>query len=237
MPVVILTQEREDAQRQADELSAAGIRTLVYPCIATRLVSYSGRLPLTRPVLEFDVVAFTSKRGVAGLAPYRDELSAATVVAAVGESTASAVRELLNRRQVLLPERATADDLARMLLTKLPVGNLLHVRGTLGGDAIRPVLEAAGWVVEELIVYENIDPQLEPLYVESRALAVFASHSAVQRFFKTNPNLKSTLQCVAIGPVTADGLRAIGVENVHVAARPGLLLDTVRSLVSGVASL
>lgn len=236
MPVVILTQEREDAERQSRELASEGIRTLVYPCIATRQVSYGGRLPLNRPLFEFDVVAFTSKRGVAGLVPYRDELSPATAVAGVGESTASAVRELLNRRKVLLPERATADDLARLLLYTLTAGSLLHVRGTLGGDAFRPVLEAAGWEVEELVVYENVDPQLDPLYVESRALAVFASQSAGQRFFRVNPNLKSTLQCVAIGPVTADSLRSIGVENVQVAPRPELLLATVRALISGVAT-
>ncbi len=67
-PVVIVTREHEDNLPLIHRLEEMGLETLAYPCIATRIVPYTGEpLASGKKLQDFKVVAFASRRGVAGM--------------------------------------------------------------------------------------------------------------------------------------------------------------------------
>lgn len=231
-PLVILTQEEADNARLDRYLAARGIATLSYPCIETVVLPYDGRaLPGSRELEDFGVIAFTSKRSAAGLEPVRGRLKAAApLVACVGDATAREVDVRLGLKCAIMPRKPTAAELAGAILERLSVATpLLYARGDKTTGELQTVLTAQGWDVSELIVYENRAPQIEPLALDGFAAAVFASPSAVERFFEANAGLKEAITCIAVGPVTGRSLRELGAARVFESPRPDLayLADAV----------
>ena len=224
-PVVILTQEEDDNARLAQLLSDHGISAMSYPCIATRLLPFDpARLPGGRGLGDYHILAFTSRRGVAGVAAAAAQLRRhSPVIACVGEATAETAEQLLGLPASIVPEQQTGEGLARAIIAefKQPVP-LLLVRGTKTSGTLQRAMQSAGWDVDEIVVYENISPQPEPLGRIQHCSAAFASPSAAECFFAANPGLKEACTCVAIGELTASRLSELGATEIITARRPSI---------------
>ncbi len=233
---VVLTRESEDNRALAALLEPEGIDVIDYPCIAIRPI----RPPETLiRALEggdaFKSVVFTSRRGAAIFMESPGagrEALAKTLVAAVGGKTAETLAAFGVRVDVAAAEQ-TGESLARDLLARLGPGDrVLHVRGNLTTGVLARTLEAGGVSVAELVVYENVRPELAPLEEDARYVVVCASPSAAERFLEANPWARSG-RFIAIGPVTAGRLKELGVRDVAQAPAPDnlSLRDMVRSAV------
>jgi uroporphyrinogen-III synthase len=224
-PVVILTQEADDNARLAELLSARGIPTHSYPCIATRLLPFDDTaLPSGRSLADYRIVAFSSKRGVAGIAGAGEHLrKLAPVIACVGTATAEAAGQMLGLQASIVPDNQTGEGLARAILREFatPVPVLL-IRGNRTSGTFQRILQKSGWPVDEVVVYENTSPSPEPLGLLGDCIAAFASPSAAECFFSANPELARTCRCVAIGEATAQRLEEIGLTDVALARQSSM---------------
>jgi len=235
--VVILTREHEDNLALLERLNQLNIETLEYPCIATRLIPFSGKTVCSGQKLEdFKVIAFASKRGVAGMRPVAAALAknSRIVMAAVGEATARAFEDMAGRKADIVAESQTGEGLAKAIIAKFPKPvAVLYVQGNKTTGEFKDLLLQKGFEVCDLKVYENFAPEVKPLKLDRPAIAVFASPSAAQAFFAANSHLLKTIACVAIGPTTRKALVNLGSKNILVAARPGVeeLVAAVQCLI------
>lgn len=232
-PVVILTQEQTDNEHLGSKLDALGISWLSYPCIATQLLPYKGdTLPGGGELEDFKVVAFTSKRGVAGMLEVKERLlDARPIVACVGDATALEVKTLLGLDCSIRTRIQTSVGLTQAIANKLSEpAALLHPRGNKTSGEFKLTMEGQGWKVCEVVVYENIAPDMEPLGEVKTAAVVFASPSAAKRFFETNHDLTQRTSCIAIGPTTGQALHTLGAVDVIEAKQPSIdgLADSIR---------
>lgn len=223
-PAVILTQETDDNAVLSAMLAAHNIDTLDYPCIATRYFHVSKTQEIDDlGIADFPLYIFTSKRAVQGVAHMRDVFESVRAdIACVGDSTERALEELLGISCSIKPETDnTGLGLAHAIIDEIPSPlSALYIKGNKSTGDLKQELEANGWEILELIVYENYTPDIKPLGSDDYRVAIFSSPSAVGRFFSVNPKLKAGLNCIAIGTTTAEYLRKIGVRQVFTAARP-----------------
>jgi uroporphyrinogen-III synthase len=220
---VILTREAEDNEALQQELAAWSIPAVSYPCLATEYIP-AGQWAIEPPAdpRVFRVVLITSRRGVRGLCQDASLLhSPELIVAAVGRSTAAALREDLDREPNLVAADARSIGLAQELSGVLRPGEaVLHVRGSKSNGELKSVLTRRGFKVHEMIVYRNVDPGLEPLDIPGPWVVVLASPSAMHRFMDMNGSYLADSRFVAIGPTTAKALRDLGFGTVHQARSP-----------------
>lgn len=146
---LLLTRPREDSERLAEKLEAAGHEVLIEPVFDIR--------PALDAPLDLDGVQallFTSANGVRAFAlrsPRRD-----LRVLAVGDATAAAAREF-GFAQV---ESAggNVEDLARLARERLApaAGALLHVCGSAVAGDLAGELAADGFTVRRAVLYEAV---------------------------------------------------------------------------------
>lgn len=223
IPVVILTQEEDDNARMAALLEQRGVEAYSYPCIATRMLPFDQlSLPQGRSLGSYRIVAFTSRRGVTGMTGAAEALrTSGAVIACVGDTTAAAVQQTLGLQAAIIPEVHTGEGLAQAIAGGFPSPvALLLVRGNRTAGAFQSTLRELGWDVDEVVVYEHVSPHPEPLGQLKSCVAAFASPSAAECFFGSNPNMIKTCICVAIGSTTGERLRELGAVNIVEAARP-----------------
>jgi len=220
---VILTQEQTNNELLGARLDELGIKWQSYPCIATRMLPYSGNEMLCGRALEnFKVIAFTSKRGVLGMVEVRERLQdSQPLIACVGDSTALAVKTELGLSCTIKPKLQTSVGLTQAIVNRIgEPAALLHPRGNKTSGEFKLTMEGQGWEVCDPVVYENLTPEMEPLADLQNAVLVFASPSAVSRFFETNPDDVDNHRCVAIGPTTSKSLERRGVKHVTESNQP-----------------
>jgi len=224
LPTVVLTREPADNAALAAHLDGLDVQILDYPCIASRLHPYhAGSLCCGRALEEFAALAFSSKRGVQGMAEGAPRIAESRqLLAAVGNRTAKEMEELFGRPADVVANTQTGAGLAEELSAVLsPGAAVLYVSGAQTTGQFEKGMEENGYTVCKLLVYENIQPRLEPLEgLQGRIVGVFASPSAVQRFFLVNRRLKSRVHGVAIGPTTARVLASYGLPVTVAAASP-----------------
>jgi Uroporphyrinogen-III synthase len=105
--------------------------------------------------------------------------------------------------------------LANLLKNALPVGSrLLMVRGNLRAGEIDTILRQAGYQLEDLIVYENVDVPIAALQPFPVAAVFIASPSAAQRLLTANPWMRDR-RMFTIGKTTAQALTMLGAINVE----------------------
>jgi len=241
-PAVILTQEPEANRELGTLLSQHGFSAISYPCIEIKLYPFNeAMLPAGRRLSAFKLVAFTSKRAVAAMAGYAQQLrESGTAVACVGRGTARSVKEHLGLECTFIPENETGEELGKLILASFAESvPLLHPRGNKSSGAMQALLTEAGWEVCEVVVYENLEPRLTKLEVTGQMVAVFASPSAVTSFFGTNPELVSKATCISIGPSTAKRLEEIGIARIvqsSDASMDGLARAVVKTVSKGVVN-
>jgi uroporphyrinogen-III synthase len=192
-------------------------------------------------------VVFTSANGVR----YFRELAAAagadlkplarTRIAAVGRSTAAAVK-ILGLGVALQPTRPTAAALAREL-PHIKNRRILLLRADIAPPEPADILRRRLADVTDLPVYGTVavtdpDPAYEPLLTfGSVAAHVLASPSAVEGLTRrlTEPALARAraIPAVAAGPTTATALASAGFTDIRPADRPAIesitkVLDLIR---------
>ncbi len=233
-PIVILTREQGDNVPLLNRLQQAGIEVLSYPCIETTLLPYEETcLPVGRHPEYFQVIIFTSKRGVAGTAPVHARIARSSqLIAVVGETTANAVREAIGREPGIIADPSTAASLARQLTAVLNPGDrVLYVRGNKSMGILQEVLTAKGFSVTEQVVYQNKMPELKPLPSFEKGIVLFAGPSAVDCFFYYNPIPPGRLLYLAIGTTTAEYLNELGLTGIF--QLEGTDIDSIMNQIQG----
>jgi uroporphyrinogen-III synthase len=150
-------------------------------------------------------------------APAGDPLLGASqrvLIAAVGQATAREIQSH-NVPVDLIADPPEGAALANLLTDALPVGShLLVVRGNLRAYEIDSQLTNAGYQLEDLIVYENVDVPIVALQPFPVAAVFIASPSAAQRLLSANPWMRNA-RTFTIGKTTAQALRSLGDGNVE----------------------
>ena len=228
-PVVILTREAGDNEELRELLTSQGIEVKEYPCIRTTMTPWHSGEPIGGiPFADFDVVVFTSRRGVAGMkAAFPLPTGSRQLLAVVGTATAKALAEQSGRTADIIAEPSTAKGLAEILVALPDItkdSKILHVRGNKSTGHFKEIITSHGFQLSELTVYRNETPQMTSLTRENqtRGIVVFASPSAAKGFMQYNKPLADSgrLQYLAIGPVTARYLRKQGITGIHEANQP-----------------
>jgi uroporphyrinogen-III synthase len=155
-------------------------------------------------------------------------------IAAVGEATAAAIRDL-HLRVDLQPKKASGEELARELIKResMDSAKVLVVTGNRNRDTLIELLHEARTIVDQLPVYktEENDLAADPVAGDFRAKGadaiLFASPSAVQSFFDQAAALKLSAKARkplagSIGATTTATMKQLGLPVDFEAAEPSL---------------
>jgi uroporphyrinogen-III synthase len=206
-------------------LEDRGARALVAPAIDLQPADPED---LARAVVgleegRFEWVILTSRAGVESLAG-AGLGSVAARIAAVGEGTAQALRDL-GLEADLVPSTYTTEALAEAM----PPGDgeVLLARADIASDDLEAALEAKGWDAIRVDAYRTVPGEALPDEVRSELTRgsidalTFTSASTVRGFAGAAEDIRSPLPpAVCIGPVTAAeaeraGLRVAAVAQPH----------------------
>ncbi len=221
---VVVTRARAQASDLGDRLAKLGAEVLYCPAI--RLAPPADAQPFQRAVQEldrFDWVVLTSVNGVAALLGElerqgRGALDLATKrVACVGPATAEALRARGVTPQAMPAEFVSA-GIATVLDEWIRAGQrrVLLVRGAGGTPELPARLRDTGADLSEVEAYRSL-PDRESLagvraLLAERAvdLITFTSPSTVTYFVEAVGEIPERVLLAAIGPVTADRMRELG---------------------------
>jgi len=211
---IVLTRQAESNRPWAERLQAVGHAVLELPLVRFRTLDPVAELPAS------DWLLFTSPQGVRAFAAAGLSVGQAKV-ATLGAGTARALAAAGLKDDLGLETRDGAELAAAFtaritapaaVLLPGPRKRLLEPRAT---------LEAAGFTVEDLPLYETeVVPagDLPDAPLDTGDVVFFCSPSAVRAFtgaWNERP------ECVAIGETTAEALRAAGFDP-QVAEQPNL---------------
>lgn len=155
-------------------------------------------------------------------------------IAAVGEATAAALRDL-HLRVDLQPKKASGEELALELIKRESIDSakILIVTGNRNREVLVEKLHEARAIVDQLPVYRTEETNLaaDPVAADFRAKGadaiLFASPSAVQSFFDQAAALKLGAKARkplagSIGPTTTAAMKQLGLPVDFEAAEPSL---------------
>ncbi len=223
---IAVTRPAAQAASLIDGLEALGAEALDFPTIRIADPSESGALrEAIDRLTEYDWIVFTSANGVARfwhqLRALRDatELPTGLAVAAIGPATAAALEERGVRPRVV-PEEYVAEAVAEALrgFEDLAGRRVLLPRAAGARRVLPERLRAAGAVVDEVEAYESV-PDEEGIANLSAALALgeldmvtFTAASTVRHYVDRAGADMGRARVAAIGPITAEAARAVGVR-------------------------
>ncbi len=97
-------------------------------------------------------------------------------------------------------------------------GRVLFPRARVAREVVPEGLTAKGWSVDVVEAYQvHIpEPMMTPDLAAALDVTVFTAASTVDGYRAQYPEVKPK-RAVAIGPVTADRLRGVGIDQIHVA--------------------
>lgn len=244
-------------------LAAAGAEPLVVPLVRTLPVDDTRALDDALLALGAGWYAWltvTSQAAVAVLAErasaHDDGLAALVArggarVAAVGPGTARALEALGVPVDVVPPVRSTAADLvtalvggplaARRAAADDDAPRALFPRGDLAAPTLADGLTAAGWAVDDLVVYRTVPADPPARHVRDAwaagdvHAALLTSASSVRALLDHLGPPPAAVRVVVIGPSTAAEARRLGLRVDAVAARQ-TLAGLVDALVQHVAA-
>ncbi len=144
--------------------------------------------------------------------------------AAVGESTASAMRDL-GADAVLTPAQSTAAGLRTELVCR-PAARVILPQGRQAMTGLAEGLRAVGWTVDQEVVYETATVSERPSSADGLARGAFdavvlRSPTAVRAVASFVPVLAPGTVVVCGGPTTADEANRLGLPNIVVSPAPG----------------
>jgi uroporphyrinogen III methyltransferase/synthase len=245
---VLVTRTRRQSSELAGALAELGAEVIEAPTIEIAPPADAPAVDAAlRRVAQFDWLIITSPNGADVLFARLDALKmdarslSGVKVAAVGDATAAALA-LHGIRADLVPESFTTADLGGTLLASVNLRGkkLLLARADIAAPQLAAVLRQNGAIVEDLALYRTTRPAALPpaaaLALRQRRVnwATFTSSSTVDNFLAlaaTDQQIDlSGVRLAAIGPVTADALRAHGLQPTVVAGR-----HTIADLAAAIA--
>ncbi len=185
----------------------------------------------------FDWVTLTSATTVDVLYAYRAVIPASTRVAAVGETTATALNAVGYRVDIVPDEENSAAGMADLLLTIEPERKRIL---TLRSEAAKPVLTSrlleAGHDVRSVVAYRTIGVPANEKVIEDvasgRINAILVTSGSVAEQVRAQfPHIADSTIIAAIGPRTAQDARGVGLRIQAVAPE-----QTVESLIATLAA-
>lgn len=238
---IVLTRPRESSVEWRMKLESLGAAVIELPLIK---VSKDVNLDTLAEVLQefgsYEWVVFTSVNGVKYffeefIRVHVDIRALGLVrIAAVGEATAAALRDL-HLRVDLQPKKASGEELAMELIKRESIDSakILVVTGNRNREALVEKLHEARAIVDMLPVYKTEEADLagDPVAGDFRAKGadaiLFASPSAVQSFFDQAAALKLGAKARkplagSIGSTTTAAMKQLGLPVDFEAAEPSL---------------
>lgn len=218
---VLVTRPVHQARELAAPLRELGADVLVQPAIEIRPVQDAAPLDAAIARLrEFDWLVFSSANGVRhflkrllGQGDLR--LLGNAKLAAIGPGTAEALREF-HLAADLIPDEYRAESLAEALGTGAQGQRFLLLRASRGREVLREQLQAAGGLIEQVVVYESHDvtaalPEIAERLRAGRIDWVTVTSSAIARslanLFGADLN---RAKLASISPITTATLRDLG---------------------------
>ncbi|MBI2246753.1 MAG: uroporphyrinogen-III synthase [Armatimonadetes bacterium] len=221
---VIVTRPREHAERLAARLSAIEMEPVIVPTVAfAPPATYAPLDDAVRHLDRYAWILFTSRTGVrvffermaAGPRALPEHLR----WAAVGPGTAEALRGR-GIREVWIPSRYLSEAAGAELPAQRG-DRVLRIRAEAASPLPAERLRGRGVEVDEVVAYRTVlgPPESVPLLRQAVALGadgvIFTSASTVRGFARliqvaALEHEIGRLTLIAIGPVTAEAIRALG---------------------------
>ena len=245
---VLVTRAREQASALSDLLIARGAEPVEFPVIRIAPIADTSLLDAALANLgQYDWIVFTSANAVPVVAARLESLGldgrafAGAKIAAIGPATAMSLRRLLGLKADFVPREAVAEGLLADWPDAEMAGKRALVPRALDAREILPEqLRERGAIVDVVSVYETVVDSGEAEALRGQILngeidaVTFTSSSTVRNFAQALGitgsgeafRLPATCVVAAIGPVTADTARELGLEPSVVAAEhtiPGLV--------------
>ncbi len=230
--VIITTQPADQAEEMLMLLEAKGAKALNLPMIETRTIRIHEE-ELSRLIQpgEFDLLVFTSKKGVRGffenLSDFQSDfnLPSHIKIAVVGQATGAELEKYGHK--AAFPNPGTdARDLAKFLLENASIaGNkILLAVGNKAPDFLETTLSEMATVkrinVYETIPLSRVDEQIAGLVKNREAdICIFTSPSGFYAFLDAFQNAESLL-LAAIGNTTALAIKECGYDVAVTAPYP-----------------
>jgi uroporphyrinogen III methyltransferase / synthase len=256
---VVVTRAAEQAEPLCRALEGRGARAIAFPLIEFAPPEDSGPLDeALRGIAKFRWLFFTSQNAVRALAERSLELGISLEqatrdvrIAAVGPATAAAARKAgLQVAYTALKHQGTS--LASELSGELPGWRMLLPRSDRANPVLPEMLRRMGAEVTEVEAYRTMDvpdskeapTRIPELFNGALDSIVFFSPSAVDGFVKRERGAEilraaassGHAAILAIGEVTAEALRKVGVEQC-VQAKDTTVEGVVRALEEFFAAL
>jgi len=228
---VLVTRAAEDAAGWAERIAARGAVPVVFPCLACEPIDDAEtREGLSAALAGAAWLALTSRRGVDAVLRLSPQGIPGTVaIAAVGEATAAAARDLLGRCELVAPA-GTGASLARAILDAFGARpdlprKVAVAAADVGEKHLEQLLGPAGIEVARVGVYRTVPAAEERPRVALADLGVdtilLASPSAVTGLVH-RAVVPDGAFIVTIGPSTTEAARGHGLAVGAEARRPGL---------------
>ncbi len=232
---VVVTRARDQASDLSVQVEALGATVIEAPAVELTPAEPVAAEVFTAPV---DWLVFTSANGVrfAKQRLFEVGLDARAFgpakVAAVGEATAAAVRDVFGLRVDLCPDSFVAEALADALAAAGEVAGkrFLLLRADIARPLLRDRLTAGGAAVRDVPIYETrpattVPPELTAA-LDAAAVdwVTFTSSSTVRNFLRLigDPGRLGQAKLASIGPVTTSTLTAAGLKPTVEAVRSDL---------------
>jgi uroporphyrinogen III methyltransferase/synthase len=232
---VVVTRAREQASDLRCLLAEAGAQVIEFPTI--EIAEPESFDALDRAAREtWDWLIFSSVNGVESFfrRMTRDARAlAGTKIAAVGESTANALRAH-GIAADLVPEKFQSSALLPHFAGDLRGVRIAVVRAAEGRDELLDELRRRGAEVLLAAAYRNVAVTGDAAELHDIDVVTFTSASTVDNFFVTGINADGAL-LASIGPITSDAIRKHG-RNVDIEAERatvGELCEAVIRAMSG----
>lgn len=238
---IALTRPAGSSTGWRSQLEARGVEVLELPLIqVSREIDKETLHDVLSELGSYDWIVFTSANGVRFFfEEFRriyDDIRALGLlrIAAVGEATAAAVRDLWLKVECQ-PRKATGEGLAEELIAtgSLDSAKILVITGNLNRETLVTRLEEARAIVDCLQVYKTEETDLagNPIAKDFRAKGadaiLFASPSAAQSFLDQAAALKLEPKATrplsgSIGPSTTAAMKELKLPVDFEAAEPSL---------------
>ncbi len=238
---IAVTRPAGSAADWRTRLEAQGAEVVELPMIkVTKDVDLNTLAEVLQEFGAYEWIVFTSANGVKyffeEFIRVHEDIRALGLVriAAVGEATASALRDL-HLRVDLQPKKATGEELANELIQRESIDSakILVVTGNRNREVVVEKLHEARAIVDQLPVYRTeetdlaADPVAGGFRTKGADAILFASPSAVQSFFDQAAALKLAAKARkplagSIGPTTSAAMKQLGLPVDFEAAEPSL---------------
>ncbi len=247
---IVVTRAREQASALTDRLAELGARVIETPAIRVVPTEDTGALDAAiGRISSYDFAAFTSVNGVerffgrlfdAGL---DCRALSGVKIAAIGPATSARLRDFGIVTDIL-PETYRAESVAEAFGRLDMRGKRVLLPRAEGARPVLPVeLKKMGAAVDEIVIYRSVpdgsgkDGLMRELSEGRVDMVTFSSSSTVTNFaalFATGDlkRLMEGVKVAAIGPITADTARSLGL-SVSITAEEYTIDGLVKAIVQG----